>query len=120
MDRFCLDCSALLKGRSDKKFCDDQCRSSYNNQLKVENNSYLNKLNKILKKNRDILKAENPEARTKVKRETLLRKGFDFNYHTHFYVTQKGKTYIFCYEQGYLLLAHEEVLLVKREAQGGI
>lgn len=115
MDRFCLDCNGLLKGRSDKKFCDDQCRSNYNNRLKADDHSFLKQVNGILKKNRAILMQKNPEGKTKIKREALIRKGFDFNFHTHTYATQKGTTYIFCYEYGYLSLENEEVLLVKRE-----
>lgn len=115
MERFCLDCQALLRGRADKKFCDDQCRSNYNNRQKTVNNQFLNAVNKILKKNRDILSAQNPEGKTKVKREKLLNRGFNFHYHTHTYATQNGHTYFFCYEYGYLPLANEELLLVKRE-----
>ena len=115
MDRFCLDCNAVLKGRADKKFCDDQCRSNYNNRLKADDHSFLKQVNSILKKNRAILMAKNPEGKTKVKREALIRKGFDFNFHTHTYATKKGSTYVFCYEYGYLLLENEEVLLVRRE-----
>ncbi|RZK58875.1 MAG: hypothetical protein EOO91_06955, partial [Pedobacter sp.] len=100
---------------ADKKFCDDQCRTNYNNRLRTEDNSFLNEVNRVLKKNRDILRLKNPDGKAKVKREVLLRKGFDFNYHTHTYATQKGTTYIFCYEQGYLTLENDEVLLVRRE-----
>ena len=31
--RECLECSTALMGRVDKKFCNDQCRNSYNNRL---------------------------------------------------------------------------------------
>ena len=115
MERLCLDCNAVLNGRADKKFCDDQCRTNYNNHIRTEDNSFLNEVNRVLKKNRDILKTNNPGGKTKVKRETLIRKGFDFNYHTHTYATQKGTTYIFCYVYGYLPLYNDEILLVRRE-----
>lgn len=115
MERLCIDCNAELKGRTDKKFCDDQCRSNYNNRLKANDQSFLKRVNQILKKNRDILVEKNPEGKAKVKRAELLRKGFNFDYHTHTYATQRGMTYIFCYEYGYLLLEGDEVLLVKRD-----
>lgn len=115
MERLCLDCKAVLNGRADKKFCDDQCRTNYNNHLRAEDNSFLNEINRILKKNRDILRAKTPEGKAKVKRDALVRKGFDFNFHTHTYATQKGQVYFFCYEYGYLPLENDELLLVKRE-----
>ena len=115
MERLCLDCNTQLKGRTDKKFCDDQCRSNYNNRVKAEDFSFMNTVNKVLKKNRAILKAKNPDGKIKVQRDFLVRKGFDFNYHTHIYATQKGTTYFFCYEYGYLPLENEAFLLVKRE-----
>jgi predicted nucleic acid-binding Zn ribbon protein len=115
MERYCLDCQTSIRGRADKKFCDDQCRSNYNNHQKTINNQFLNSVNKILKKNRDILCAKNPEGKTKTTREVLLRKGFNFIYHTHTYATQNGHHYFFCYEYGYLPLANNELLLVKRE-----
>ena len=115
MDKVCLDCGTAIRGRSDKKFCDDQCRSSYNNRLLSETNSVVKQINSILKKNRQLLEKHNPEGKTRVRQSTLRQQGFNFNYHTHVYETQKGSTYRFCYEYGYLMLEHDMVLLVKRE-----
>jgi hypothetical protein len=115
MDKLCLDCATPLKGRSDKKFCDDQCRSNYNNRLLSETNTILKQVNAILKKNRQVLEKHNPEGKTRVKQSTLRKDGFNFDYHTHIYETQKGSIYYFCYEYGYLLLENDIVLLVKRE-----
>ena len=115
MDRICLDCSQPLKGRADKKFCDDQCRSNYNNKLKIETNDFVKEVNTILRKNRNILQQLNPDGKTKINREKLLSKGFSFTYFTHIYQTQKGNTYYFCYEYGYLKLENDDFLLVKRE-----
>ena len=32
----CLSCSKPVKGRTDKKFCDDYCRNSYHNRYPKE------------------------------------------------------------------------------------
>ncbi|WP_225874824.1 hypothetical protein [Pedobacter hiemivivus] len=112
--RLCLDCGSPLHGRIDKKFCDDQCRSSYNNKIKAENNGMIKSVNLILKRNRDILEKLNPAKETKVSGSKLMASGFNFNYHTHSYDNYKGnKICTFCYEYGYIRLLNDEYLLVK-------
>ena len=61
--RKCLVCGKPLKGRSDKKFCDDYCRSSYNNDLKSAANNYIRNVNNALGKNRRILESLLPGDR---------------------------------------------------------
>jgi len=49
-ERYCLECGEPLIGRSDKKFCDDQCRNAYNNKLNRDHiNLYRNINNKLRK-----------------------------------------------------------------------
>lgn len=115
MERSCLDCGQTVKGRADKKFCDDACRNNYNNRLKGEDNLFVKKINQILKKNRAILLKFNPTGKTKTTKVKLLTAGFNFEYYTHQLQTQNGHTYIFCYEHGYLALPNDEYVLVKRE-----
>ena len=115
MERLCLDCGTLVKGRTDKKFCDDSCRNNYNNRLKTEDNQVIKRVNTILKKNRTILMQLNPNGKVKISRKKLITAGFNFDYHTYNYTAQNGNTYIFCYEYGYLILKGDSFLLVKRE-----
>ena len=113
--RLCLDCGEILHGRIDKKFCDDQCRSNYNNRLYSENNTHVKHVNNILKRNRKILEELNLTGKTKVSKQKLISKGFDFTHITGIYKTGGGKIYYFCYEHGYLLLEKDDLLLVKKE-----
>lgn len=115
MDRKCLDCGEPLVGRADKKFCDDACRSNYNNRRNNEESGYLRKVNSILKRNRKILETLNPEGKGKVKWRVLVREGFNFEYITDMNEMADGAQYRFCYEYGYLLLDADEVLLVRRK-----
>lgn len=106
-------CGEPLKGRADKKFCDDQCRSNFNYQLTRDANNLVRNINRILKKNRLILEKElGKEKMKKTSRKKLSEKGFDFKFHTHELKTQKN-VYRFCYEFGYLDLDNEFVLIVK-------
>lgn len=119
MERLCLDCGTLIRGRADKKYCDDSCRSNYNNRLKIEDNLVIKRVNNILKKNRAILAALNPNGKAKTTGKKLVSAGFNFEYHTYCYETHNGNTYIFCYEYGYLTLNDDNYLLVKREESLG-
>jgi hypothetical protein len=110
----CLHCNETIKGRSDKKFCDDQCRSTYNNEIKTEDDTLIKQTNKVLKKNRTILKSLNTTGKIIVKRADMLKRGFDFGYFTSILRTKRGTDYFFCYDMGYLSLKAEEVLLVKK------
>lgn len=112
----CLQCGTALKGRADKKFCDDQCRTTYNNQLKADS-ILVRMINSTLRKNRKILETFVPaaEGKIKVSKKRLLDRGFNFTYFTHTYTTRLGTTYFFCYEFGYLPLESDYVMLVKRK-----
>lgn len=115
MDRLCLDCGNPVKGRADKKFCDDLCRNNYNNHIKAEDNAIVKVVNLILKRNRSILSNFNPDGKAKVRRSRLLNTGFNLDYHTGIHQTQSGNTYIFCYEYGYLAINDIEFLIVKKD-----
>ncbi|WP_313790965.1 DUF2116 family Zn-ribbon domain-containing protein [Flagellimonas alvinocaridis] len=117
MERHCLYCNEPIQGRSDKKFCDDQCRSSYNYNKNAGHSPLVRKIIGILKKNRKIIKELNhgTSGTTKVSREELLAKGFDFDYYTSIYQTRAGDAYFFCFEMGYLKLDNDKILLVVKD-----
>ncbi len=112
MKQKCISCGDNFVGRSDKKFCSDQCRNSYNNKIKREHEKLILEINKILRRNRKILKVFNPEGKTTIRRKYLEKLDFDFRYHTHDFKTKNNNIYKFCYEYGYLELDNEKVLIV--------
>ncbi len=112
-NRPCPVCSEQIIGRVDKKFCSDQCRNTFNNDRYSSDNLLVQKINRTLKKNYSILLALNKTGKSKVKRSKLLQEGFDFNYFTGTYETQKGGLYQICYDQGYIALSDEMYLLIK-------
>ena len=116
-EKKCVECSKALKGRTDKKFCDDLCRNSFNNKLNSDSNGYVRNINNVLRRNRRILEESLPAAEemTKMPRQKLIEKGFQFKYLTHTYTNKKGNVYYFCYEYGHLALEGDWVLIVKRK-----
>jgi len=54
----------------------------------------------------------NTKGKTVVKKDEMVRRGFNFEYYTNILTTKAGGTYYFCYEHGYLHLEDDAVMLV--------
>lgn len=115
--RNCLSCDKPLKGRIDKKFCDDYCRSHYNNRLLTSDYSRIRNINNILRRNRRILQQFYIDAGrpSRVSQNTLTELGFNFRYCTHTETSKNKPTYHFCYDLGYSLQDNGQVLIRKIE-----
>ena len=119
--RNCLECGAVLKGRVDKKFCNDYCRNNFNNRQKSigSHSSLVRNINNALLKNRKVLESllREGEETAKANKDKLLRLGFHFRYMTHTYTTRTGKTYYYCYDHGYLPLDNDWYLIVRKKEE---
>lgn len=82
------------------------------------NSPAIKNINNVLIKNRKILDGILGEEKTaKANKEKLLQQGFNFKYITHTFKNQKGDTYCFCYEMGYLPLENDWYLIVRRKEE---
>lgn len=119
--RVCLECGEPLTGRADKKFCNDVCRSAYNNkQITGSRTPVVRHIHRILLRNRQILSQITGEKEAiKVPGRKLRDAGFDFRYHTHIYVNAKQVQYIFVFEYGYLPLDNDWYFIVRRDLPVG-
>ena len=111
----CPECGDKIIGRTDKKFCSDGCRNTYNNRMNKDQKNLMRNINNRLRKNWRILEQLNPDHKTKKSRAQLIALGFDFNYFTSIYTTKAGTSYYFVYDQGYLPLENDFFALVKRD-----
>jgi hypothetical protein len=113
----CIQCEdPIARGsRPDKRFCTDKCKNDYHNAIKIANSREIKQILAILKRNRGILKAilgDKPEII--VPRELLLKKGFEFDYHTHHVISQiKQNEFIFSFNYGYRVLEKDFYKVVK-------
>ncbi|WP_299903021.1 hypothetical protein [uncultured Aquimarina sp.] len=116
MNRNCSYCNEKLEGRVGKKFCSSYCRSAfYYQRTKEKEDTLFKKIDVQLKTNRKILKNYNRAGMAKIRKEKLIREGFDPNYFTHYWKNKKGQVYLFCYEFGFMELQekdHKKYLLV--------
>lgn len=106
----CAACGRELKGRSDKKFCDLHCKSSYHYKRSLEEAPrFYNKVDNQIKANRRILKQYNKAGKATVRSSILVQEGFDPNFFTHYWKNQKGDVYLFVYEYGFLKKKEHDV-----------
>ncbi|MCZ2223829.1 MAG: DUF2116 family Zn-ribbon domain-containing protein [Chitinophagales bacterium] len=117
----CLSCGKSIKGRTDKKFCDDYCRNNYNNQQKSKgsHSPYVRGIMNTLIKNRKILEKLLPQEKQTMNYiyEKLVQEGFVFKYHTHTYTNKQGEIYYFCFDYGYKQLDNNWYMLVRRKEE---
>jgi hypothetical protein len=125
-NKTCLDCGQPIKvGRRDKKFCDDNCRTNYNNnkdksvvpELSVPD--YIKKIQTILEKNRQILDdclGKDRDKKSFEKRD-IMGRGFNFKYFTSQAPTRDGELYRFCFEMGFREVEDERLIIIRRERE---
>jgi hypothetical protein len=101
VEKKCLDCGDLIRGRTDKKFCSDQCRNNYNNRLNRDSNNFVRNVHGLLRKNRRILSDLYSEGRVKVHKDALFALGYNFSFFTHIIETSQGHRFHYCFEYGY-------------------
>lgn len=112
----CLACERPIKGRTDKKFCDDSCRNNYNNRLNSDETPLVRNINNVLRKNRRVLKELLSGMEKKVlviDKLKLVEKGYHFEYCTEHYITKENEQYYYCYDYGYRPLDEEKLMVVK-------
>jgi hypothetical protein len=98
--RNCYYCQKPLAGRSDKKFCNYLCRSSFHNQLQQHTGLSLRKVDSILRNNRRLLKEMYEEGMIRVQQNQLAARGFDFSYLTRQMILPEGSAVNYWYEFG--------------------
>jgi predicted nucleic acid-binding Zn ribbon protein len=111
VERKCLDCGAVIHGRTDKKFCSDQCRNNYNNRLNRDSNNFVRNVHGLLRKNRRILADLYSEGKMKIHKDALFALGYNFSFFTHIIKTSNGKRYQYCFEYGYAEIGNDFIEL---------
>ena len=114
--RICPICGGDIKGRQDKKYCSAKCKNSATYDRRLMNEQFFLQVDKQLKTNRKVLKQYNQSGFTTLRKQELLKKGFDPNFFTHYWKNGKGEVYFFCYDFGFKAIVQnqkEKYLLVQ-------
>ncbi|MCB0734533.1 MAG: hypothetical protein KDC76_08130 [Bacteroidetes bacterium] len=100
----CVTCGNELKGRADKRFCDNTCKNQFHNHHPKPSigRAAFNRINQKLQRNYSILSSIMSTSQRFIAQGDLSRLGFDFSYHTQSEETSDGPPCYFCYDVGYI------------------
>lgn len=97
----CQFCQKNILGRTDKKFCNDHCRSAFNNKKYSQQFLSIKDVDRMLKRNRNILAYMFEHTATSIEERKFMEMGFIFQFHTHVKKLKNGQQIVFCYDYGY-------------------
>jgi hypothetical protein len=113
--RVCQHCKDEIQGRSDKKFCNDACRSSFNNIKYSDYNTHVKKVNQRLRNNHRVLQNLLEQHEEKWISETvLMNAGFQFQFYTHVHLHPDGMLFKMVYDCCYTGLERSMYYVAKR------
>ncbi|HTE00591.1 MAG TPA: hypothetical protein VK668_14960 [Mucilaginibacter sp.] len=126
----CLECGEPLgAGREDRKFCNDICRTAFNNRRRKEpaptkisqpplldkENYSTRKVYQILLNNRQILESYMLFFGDQLELRDLIGRGFNLKYFTSEYLATDTGTYRFCFDHGYYIKGETAYLVFRPE-----
>ena len=110
----CIECGGTVIGRSDKKYCSDECRTAYNNGRYRKELSIALSVNRILRKNYIILDSLYRKGIKKSDLITIAKLGFDHRFCTSFSEpATKKKRELFCYDYSICITNKSDVRIKK-------
>ncbi len=117
----CPVCHSSIRGRTDKRFCNDYCRNTYNNAKKSPQNALMRNINHQLSRNRRILLEQLTGKHTiqKTSKKKLVNAGFDLTFCTSARTAKDGTIIYGCYETAFIQLNETDVLILLEEESLG-
>ncbi len=103
--RRCLECDEQILGRTDKKYCSDYCRNTFNNRHNSVFHTNMRNVNRILRTNRRILMEFRDHGTLRISERKLLQRGYRMSYTTGRITKSNGQVQLFVYDQ---ILEHLE------------
>lgn len=111
-EKVCVNCGrAIHHGRSDRRFCNDGCRNTFNwnkrENEKVQQHENLPEILKIIKRNYELLQSYyhgtiEADTAVRIKTESFLTGGFNPKFFTSIKKIH-GETWRFCFERGFII-----------------
>lgn len=115
----CKVCESILIGRKDKTYCSIECKNDYHLTLRAVTKKTACQLDNRLHRNRSILsEVLGPKLKKKqILKSELIKKNFQFTFHTHSSVNSNGKRYFHIYDFAWMEFSDDMVLIVRNKSQ---
>ena len=104
----CENCGRELYGRTDKRFCNDNCRNEFNRRKKqaelLKANEAMPEILRIIKRNYEILRSIGEiqaDSEIFLEKKSARLNGFDFRFYTSVKQYPNDGLYHFCFERGW-------------------
>lgn len=97
----CLECGTELYGRSDKKFCSEHCKNSYNNRRRSQGTEEFRRTIRVLENNHRILEGLILSGTRSIALESMDELGFDIKHMTGHRKTATGHNEYDCFDIRY-------------------
>ena len=112
----CILCGKPIAGRTDKKYCSQNCKNTYNYNRRSSTKSATQTIDAILHKNREILDVIMGPKRKKMEivKSELIKMGFQSAYITGYYTNSRGKLYHYVYDFAWMEFTGDKVMIVKK------
>ena len=109
----CLECGDLIRyGRTDKRFCCEDCKSKYHNEQTKKGRAYKNKVNALIRRNYEILDSLVYEGCDSVDLGEMIMRGFTPAVMTSCH--RSGRYHIYgCYDIKYRMTESKVCSVVK-------
>lgn len=111
----CRYCGDTMVGRSDKSFCNAECRNAFNNAKRVSSQKVFRAVEKTLRKNHKLLEELWNTGLSEFPLIYLTSKGFNLKYFTSIQNLQNGSIYYFCYDIGFSRIDEFNIRVIKKQ-----
>ncbi|HRY97736.1 MAG TPA: hypothetical protein P5550_01635 [Bacteroidales bacterium] len=101
--RWCRWCGYPIGGRTDKRYCDTECKNAWHRWLREQ--GLHGPIRKVLMSNWRVLEIFHTSGREWSTVQELEENGFRTKFHTHRGAGENRRTYSFCFNYGWSVLS---------------
>jgi hypothetical protein len=115
MKNECQQCRKALHGRTDKRFCNSNCKNAFNFAKRRDTRNEVKEIDGYLHRNREILATLMGESKKEMfDRAVLTRAKFRWEYMTGIYKNKQGKWYHLVYDYAWMEFTDQQILIVRK------